>query len=454
MNDSPVWTGFKGDVPLKRAVSDLEADLVDHHARGYLDLLARLEVVMGESSVEDCARFSVKDCGLKRGSMMGCKNGHLSWLPHGCGSKWCMRCSAREADRRTSRLHHDILQVLTGARLLGSRWRRAHDHTRPPAVVGRAVFTVAPSHLEGLNDFDDQGSPVVADATPILDSLLKTAGDTLVDVLGAGRREVAAFLTPHPTSSKRPWMMHPHVEAVWVHARFDSEAREVEPLPWGSAKGPVDHEALGDAWRERWAGSIDPNLSYLTYDKEGEAWINGRNGQSLRSLLRYQVRPMTEDVWFALYHKRGWVLKAPLYDLSAPIVNGFADNEGTILKGFEIERSLSRTGGVCFAPRYHRVRRIGLLSNRYFSENLAWMSEECGLDLVPVSRMPRRVCECRECGEALRLLINPDTGYPYIYHHRFDIDVINRGGILAEGSTYSAKEAPPPWVKPWLEAVA
>lgn len=37
MNDSPVWTGFKGDVPLKRAVSDLEADLVDHHARGYLD---------------------------------------------------------------------------------------------------------------------------------------------------------------------------------------------------------------------------------------------------------------------------------------------------------------------------------------------------------------------------------------------------------------------------------
>ena len=455
MTDTPVWTGFAGDVPPKAIVEELDPVIVTHTSEQYLRLLARLDVQHGEDAVEDCARFAVIDCGLLRGSAMACRNGHLSWMPHGCGSKRCLRCAAREADRRTGRLHHDLRQILKASRDLSSRWRRLYMAKRPPLAVGRAVFTLAPKHTEGLNEFED-GFPVIADATPLLDRLLSTASSALLASLDLSRSEAVVFATPHPTSSKRPWMMHPHIEAVWIHARFDAENREVEPLEWTGSPGILDREALGDHWREHWPGSNDPNLQYQTRDSDSDRWMNKATGQSLRSLLRYQVRPMHEDVWFSLYHGRAWLLKSNLYEDDEPIANGYADREGgQILKGFEIERGLQRSGGVCFRPGYHRVRRYGILSNRYFSKALGWLADESGLELIPASRMPRAACECSECGEALRILIDPETDRPKLLHHFFDLDIINRGRILAESEVFVAiEDTRLEWEKAWAEAVA
>ena len=67
MTDTPVWTGFAGDVPSKAIVEELDPVIVTDTSERYLRLLARLDVQHGEDAVEDCARFAVIDCGLLRG---------------------------------------------------------------------------------------------------------------------------------------------------------------------------------------------------------------------------------------------------------------------------------------------------------------------------------------------------------------------------------------------------
>ena len=69
--------------------------------------------------------------------------------------------------------------------------------------------------------------------------------------------------------------------------------------------------------------------------------------------------------------------------------------------------------------------------------------------------MPRAACECSECGEALRILIDPETDRPKLLHHFFDLDIINRGRILAERGVFVAiEDTRLEWEKAWAEAVA
>ena len=256
-------------------------------------------------------------------------------LPVGCGLQFCLHCGNRATSKKTSRLHSIVDRV--AAAILQT------TGTRPKS--GRAVFTVHPE----WQSFASSRSGSL--------SLAKQATSALCDVLGIELRGLPCWTSFHPTSSSKPWTLHPHVEVHWLH--FDME--NMRHLP--SNRSILDVHDLALAWKsQRYGGSAYPHVD----------WI--QNTKALWGRIRYALRPMTEDVWYALDEGR----------LSADI------DEDTA-------RSLAGPGGVTFWPHYRRYMARGWLADRGRQKRLEALLEPLGLAMPGSGPVPCPLCDQREC---------------------------------------------------------
>jgi len=273
---------------------------------------------------------TVVQCGLGSGHAYACENGHRYGLPFGCGSRWCMHCEGMQAGNRANRILDRLKRVSHG------------EDFR----FGRAVLTVHPNSAAVCSS--EQGSK----------DMQKRAVEVLCESLGVVRARIGAWTTFHPTSSKHPWRLHPHVELMWAYADISPDG--IQPL-----HELVSAEVLKEKWAAIYPGSTNINLSY-----EDEPGFG---------LLRYQVRPMAEDVYHALAENR-------------LLLDRTQDMHGTepVTIPAHAEIALRQPGGVTFWKSYHRVRWHGAFANNRFGR----LMEELGKPAIRGYLFSR---ECPSC---------------------------------------------------------
>ena len=195
---------------------------------------------------------------------------------------------------------------------------------------------------------------------------------------GVEKTQLAVFTTFHPTSSKRPWRPHPHVELIWIHADLSSEGiRPLETHESGILT-PTQLQFLKAEWIKIFPLTTNLQVSYvkdLTY-----------------GFLRYLIRPMAEDVWHAL--------EAGSLGLDRTL-DEFALDSITIPS--EAEDGLREPGGVIFWPSYHRVRWFGALANNRFGP----LMESLG---KPPIVHPEATLRCPCCDEGVLHLERDEDG--------------------------------------------
>jgi len=320
------WKGYDGVTPLLH-----QPDPPKHVARtrdDYRTLLFRVgwqmerrdgRVVPWNPRV-DCLRppdrdawGAVTSCGRGAAHVYKCSNGCRIAFPFGCADRWCLRCEGFRASQRANKIQERFQRVIQDTNL----------------KVGRVVFTVHPDHhpIAGSK----RGSKAIQ----------SRAFDILCTVLGYPNERIAAFTTFHPTSSEHPWRPFPHVELIWIHAAMDSRGI----LPLNSTKSgllsPEKLEILKGKWAEIYPLTTNIQVSYIE--------------ELSHHFLRYLVRPMCEDVWFAI--DNGFLSLDDSKD-----VLGLAP----VTVPSEAEVGLRKEGGVIFWPGYHRVRYFGAMANNRF----------------------------------------------------------------------------------------
>jgi len=158
----------------------------------------------------------------------------------------------------------------------------------------------------------------------------KRAFAAMSKVLNVPKKNLAVFTTFHPTSSKHPWRKHPHVELIWAHANVSGTEIQVLDCNESGILKPIELDYLQDIWQGHYPGTKNLNVSYKKELHFGH--------------LLYLVRPMAEDVFYAIKEGR---------------LGG--DKTGTIPPQAEV--SFREPGGVEFWKGYHRVRWHGAVAN-------------------------------------------------------------------------------------------
>jgi len=330
-------------------------------------LWARLMTQVGKSvGSKESALWRLRTCGRGSGLVRSCENGHDYFTPLGCGSPWCLRCQGMNADLRAMRVHRDI--------------RALSEVADKPAVV-RIQLTLSPRDRESVIRCGREGT----------NAMVHHARKAIVSASGSDGT-IPLMVTMHPTSSKRPWIKAPHVHATAIWADMNESGTSM--LPW-SDSGPVDLDAIKEAWGDAYSSSSVVRASYHKHDPECGLYVRN-DGLRLGRALRYDLRPFQEDVWVALAERRMGVPGGSMRDISNPWREPTAWAQGTTSYQEPLEQ-LQDDGGVLLWPRMHRVRRYGALAPRGFSKRLGAMRESCGIDREDDSPM----CACPDCGEAL-----------------------------------------------------
>ena len=284
MNDS--WAGFAGTRPgsstdgySESLVRETTADyqrLLRHVGREYADCGLYFEPTL-VSTPESIVFF----CGRGSGFVRDCPGGHSWYTPLGCGSSWCLACQGLRADIRAERLHRDMNAL--GAAVRGFNRGK-------PATIGRIVFTLHPKHHATARTRRGSGDAI------------KRACQSIAHTLGIPISELAVCGTFHPTSSSKPWVSFPHFEVYWLHAQLFSDS--ANPLPWHNARSGhiIDADSLRESWGKVYPDSVNLEVSWFKWSKDSERYLerDGSKVRSLRSSMRYSLRPFTEDVWHAL----------------------------------------------------------------------------------------------------------------------------------------------------------
>ena len=377
------WSGYAFDVPgSPRADSRYPGAELDLrrllYARALSQLEKRPEDPLLGYAMDRSALWDSRHCGRGSGLHRICEGEHEMFTPLGCGSKWCLRCLGLAADVRTSRVHADLLAIADAAADLSA--------VRAPVV--RLVLTLSP-----------KARPLVtAAARNGANDLIRHARRILVRAAGSDG-SMPVMLTFHPTSSSRPWVKRPHVEAfaLWSDVG-DDDAR---PLSWSDG-GPLDVGAVRESWSELYPGSTVLEASYYRFDTSsgGYARPGRQRPQTLQSALRYALRPFQEDVWWAVAERKVGVPGGEMHELlnpwREPELRGSGSTSGEVVQGLE------DTGGVLLWPRFHRVRRYGALAARGFRARLE--SLYAALGQKPPAWSP--VCPCPECGERVACVMD------------------------------------------------
>jgi len=331
------WKGFDPFTPLRLEEPDWNT------SRTYADVLKHL----------DDAWLEVINCGRSYGSVLSCSCGAEFGRPFGCGKRSCLNCDGIQAAKRASRILARTERLCQGEVF----------------VWGRCVFTVHPDHYPYCSS--KEGSV----------RMMKRAVEAIGKVLGVSKKQLFSFTTFHPTSSKHPWKLHPHVELIWAHASVSSD--RIDPLEThesGILK-PIELDNLQETWQNYYPGTKNLNVSYKKELHFGH--------------MRYLVRPMAEDVWYAI--QKG--------------VLGVTET-GTVPPTAEV--GLTTQGGVIFWPSYHRVRWHGAASNNTFGSLME------SLDKPPIES-PKTCINCPDCEDGILTIEREEEGIrtvsvsPYAY---------------------------------------
>jgi len=399
MSEAISWRGYAYDVPSgPRPEQGRHAAELDLRRLLYARVLSQLgrrsatgdgELVLegwraslgpwsGESEPEYLrpvcgALFGARFCGQGAGLHRECESAHGYWTPLGCGSPWCLRCSGVAADARSSRVHRDIRAVADTCAMITGK--------RPPVV--RIVLTLS-----------DKARPGVIGSGRLGASEMLRHAKLCIRRAAGSDGTLPLMLTLHPTSSSRPWLKRPHIEAfaLWSDVGEDPRA-----LAWAAPGRPLNADALRSSWSSLYHGSIELHASYYSYDTDRDRYVRpGRGrGQSLASGLRYALRGFNEDVWWAAAGRNLGVPGGSMVELldprRTPALRGSGSTPGEVVAGLEAD------GGVLMWKGFHRVRRSGALAARGFRARLAELRQAAGLGPVEWSVL----CKCPECGERL-----------------------------------------------------
>ena len=276
-------------------------------------------------------------CGLNGCRLIAGSNcADMAVMPIGCSMPSCLQC----ADRRTGE------KVRKLSRLLFS----IADALDFRSVMGRAVFTVDPEWKEFASS--REGSKKLA----------RDAVGTLAQVLAVDRRDLAAWPTYHPTSSKQPYKSHPHVEVHWLHASLNPAGANALDW-WDRPSGRlIDSALLSWTWkRTRYGGTAPPHVDYL----------NSHKTDSVIGRIRYGIRPFFEDVWHAIDKNS----LPPLHESE------------TLIEG------LAREGGVRLWKYYARYQGHGFLASNGRKKRL----ETLGVHIAPDGPSPCPFCDHEGC---------------------------------------------------------
>jgi len=322
MNGSQ-WKGYENDVPLYCESETIEKTRADFNLLRYRVAWKMLRTngnMVRYDERRDRLRKPDYDahseclhCGRGYGRAYDCTNGCRIGIPFGCAGDWCLRCEAKEASKRAGKVLDRFNRILQDTNL----------------KIGRMVFTVHPENY------------AIAGSKSGSKRMMSQAFNILCLVLGVEPKRLAAFATFHPTSSEEPWVKKPHVELLWVHANIDS--KEIRPLPIG--EDGVLSEMQLDLLKEKWAAR---------YPQTTNIWVKYYD-ELKHSKVRYMVRPMVEDVWYAI--DKGFLE----IDQSKDVLG----LEPVTIPP-EAEAGLREEGGVNFWKSYTRVRYFGAMTNRHF----------------------------------------------------------------------------------------
>ena len=419
LND--LWAGFAGTRPgsstdgySESLVRETTADyqrLLRHVGREYADCGLYFEPTL-VSTPESIVFF----CGRGSGFVRDCPGGHSWYTPLGCGSSWCLACQGLRADIRAERLHRDMNAL--GAAVRGFNRGK-------PATIGRIVFTLHPNHHATARTRRGSGDAI------------KRACQSIAHTLGIPISELAVCGTFHPTSSSKPWVSFPHFEVYWLHAQLFSDS--ANPLPWHNARSGhiIDADSLRESWGKVYPDSVNLEVSWFKWSKDSERYLerDGSKVRSLRSSMRYSLRPFTEDVWHALAERPVpslWMVNGDDWG-KEPLVRGSV-RTGRVPSD-EVVEGLSREGGVTLWRGYHRVRRYGYIACRGFKDRLAVLEKALG----PLREEEGGSGVCPECDGGLKVRMG-DTR-PCLIHARFDVSEFDLlSGVLVRGETYAEVE--------------
>jgi len=361
------WQGFDGFSPLKEDERDertceIYSQILHRVAWKVMDMHGKLQP--WNPRFENIrapfvdAYGDVANCGRIRGSVITCPCGAEFARPFGCSNRWCLNCEGIQAAKRAGRMLARTDRISQGESF----------------VWGRCVFTVA----EDMQPFCSSKEGSI--------TMQKRAFKAMAKVLNVPKKYLAVFTTFHPTSSKYPWRLHPHVELIWAHAKVTPEG--IEPLKLNE-KGilkPIELDYLQDIWQNYYPGTKNLNVSYKKELHFGH--------------LRYLVRPMAEDVWYAIKEGR---------------LGG--DETGTIPP--EAEVRFREPGGLEFWKGYHRARWHGAFANNTFGALCRSLNK-------PRIESPKACIDCPDCKDGELTLDRDEQGIVTvsIMPFGYDIDLI------------------------------
>ena len=268
-----------------------------------------------------------------------------------------------------------------------ARLARSHTGKWPP--LGYGVLTVP------------EGQRWRARSRAGANGLRRAAHEALAQTLGLDPSEVAMFAAFHPTSSKRPWLHHPHVQFTWIHARIRPD--RIDWLPWSDEKEGriLDPSDLIDAWSQRIMGAQHAWVRWMRY-RDGE-YATG-DGFTLAQQAYYDLRSMWGDVWHALH--RGFrgddgprlIINTEGYrnrtHIPARLIG--LDPEGQDCGPLQVAQALDTTGMVGLWYRWRRLATFGPIAQRTRDKIAATLaSAVCDSSLATIPERPESMlCPC------------------------------------------------------------
>ena len=395
------WSGYAWDLPsgtiVEKKYKESELSL---RRLLYARVLSQLDKRSSHPEISYArdlsALWDVRYCGKGSGLNRRCENNHGFFTPLGCGKSWCLRCSGLLAEMRTSRIHNDI-RTMTDI---------LSEHTRTGVPIVRVILTLSDSCRASIIRGGRNGA----------NEMIKQARKVMVRAAESDGT-MPMMVTFHPTSSSRPWIKSPHIEvfAIWC----DVGDKTATPLSW-SSNGPIDVDRLREEWSGVYPGSVQFDAHFFQHNPEKDCYL--RDKQTLRSALRYALRPFEDDVFWATSVGTlgipGGKMSELLNPWRPPTLRGKGESDPVV-----IVEGLQGEGGVRLWKSWHRVRRYGTLSSRGFRSRIESLYQSIGK--VPPKEV--NLCECPECYKRLQVVTYEDDD------GRVRVDLVHRGEAQSLG---------------------